>query len=84
VTGDLNRRVELARQLWDTSSRSDRKATKLLLGKIEQAELIKMAEEDGYFHKPSRMLEKSDDARVEFRGLKVYSVDDESYVEVAP
>lgn len=80
----LTHKVELARANYDMRQPSEKRASKLLIGKEEQAELIALAEEWGYFIKPHQMLEKAGEKRVEFHGLKVYKVDDESYCEVAP
>lgn len=79
----LGQKVELSRIQFESARASEDKATKLLLGKSEQAELIVEAESWGFFKSAARMLKGTGDARVEYRGLKVYSVDDDSFCEVA-
>lgn len=79
----LGQKVELSRIAFESTRPSEDEATKLLLGKSEQAELIAEAESWGFFKSAARMLEGTGDDRIEYCGLKVYLVDDESYCEVA-
>lgn len=79
---EISRQVQMARDIWETKGRE--KPSKVLLGKLQQAALVALAEEWGYFKKPDAMLAKTGESRVEFQGLKVYSVDDEDYCVCAP
>ena len=77
----ISYKVELSRQI---CAAGRGRASKLLLGLEEQRQLIEEAESWGFYTNPRTMFSKTGDARVEYRGLKVYPVDDEKYCEVAP
>ena len=81
---NLPTKVEQARQHHNTGQPNEKRAGKVLLGKAERAELIEIAKEWGFFKSTEKMLRATGDARVEYCGLKVYLVDDDSYCEVAP
>lgn len=64
------------------------KPTKLFIGKKEQVELELLAMDFGwvtknYLNENKSIFDNEEKNRIEFRGMKVYRVDDLTYCEVA-
>jgi hypothetical protein len=84
----ISQRTELARAQFEMNRPAGQRAGKMFLGMEEQRELLELAVDDLCRDRDDPKLRGlfrgTGDARVEFRGLKVYQVDDQTYLEVAP
>lgn len=77
--------IELAVNNWETSSLRSGPATKLFLGKKENLEMKIVSSR--YISKNKSLVLppfKINGQRLQFRGMTIYPMDDETYCEVLP